>query len=93
MLNVKEAVTAAQEFARTMFPESDLKQMRIEEIDSANSGKQWLITLGWPETAVRHVTSAFGIQNPGVFASPRVYKQFTVDSETGAVLSMKVRDL
>lgn len=94
MLDVKEAVAAAEAIARTLYSEAELKGLRVEEIDAAQDGKQWLITLGWPESHVRQVTSStFGVSNGGVYAVPRVYKQFTIAADSGAMLSMKDRNL
>jgi len=94
MLNAKEAVGAAETIARTLYSEVELKGLRVEEIDSTDDGKKWLITLGWPENHVRQVVSStFGLSNGGIYAVPRVYKQFTIDAATGAMISMKDRNL
>ena len=94
MLDVKEAVNAAEAIARTLFSERELKGLRVEEVEAAQDGKQWLITLGWPEGDVRQVApSSFGVSSGGLYATPRVYKQFILNAETGALISMKDRGL
>lgn len=94
MLDVKEAVAAAEAIARGLYTEPELRGVRVEEIETAQDGKQWLITLGWPESHVRQVAStSFGVSSGGVYAVPRVYKQFVLDAETGKMLSMKDRNL
>lgn len=79
---------------RTLYSDQELRGLRVEEIESEENGGKWLITLGWPEGEVRHIgPSSFGVSSGGIYAVPRVYKQFTIDAETGAMISMKDRNL
>jgi len=46
MIGIKEAVSVAKEFAKTMF-ESDLPELRLEEVERSDDDKYWLITVGF----------------------------------------------
>lgn len=94
MISIEEAVSAAKAYAARVFSESELKQLRVEEIESTRDDTQWLVTLGWLEPAVRQLggLGAFaGLSHNSLEAVPRVYKIFTIDAETGDVKSMKMR--
>lgn len=52
--------------------------LALEEAEQSRDGRYWLITLGY---------------NPTIFTAKRKYKLFTVDAETGKVVSMKIRKL
>jgi hypothetical protein len=52
--------------------------LALEEAEPSKDGRYWLITLGY---------------HPTIFTSRRNYKLFTVDAETGKVVSMKIRRL
>ncbi len=92
MISMQEAVKAARDYARQLYPEEELKGLRVEEIESSPDDKIWYVTLGWVEPAIREVGGFGGLTNLAVAALPRVYKVFEVDGETGRVGSMKMRD-
>jgi hypothetical protein len=80
MLSVKEAAEKAAEFAVGVLDEPRRTNLRLEEVEKR--GQHWLITLSMPS------------DNPlGFLAQHRDYKTFTVDADTGEVLSMKIREL
>lgn len=79
MIPVKQAVKIAGEFLVDLM-ESPPKNLLVEEVELLDNEKTWRITLGF--TAPPDVP----------FLNPtRTYKEFFVDSETGAVKSMKIR--
>jgi hypothetical protein len=90
MIDVKQAVQAAESYARALFPESELRHLRLEEVDRSEDGNRWHITLGWVEPAVSGSGIVF---SAGAQKLPRVYKLFEIDAETGEVTSMKIRDV
>ena len=55
MISIQDAVKAAREFALHLYTQDELKQMRVEEIESTPSEDKWLVTLGWVESSVRQV--------------------------------------
>lgn len=92
MISIQDAVKAARDFAEVLYSEGELKQLRVEEIESSEDGKHWLVTLGWVEPATRQIGGFAGLTNATIEPLPRVYKVFTIDAETGRVLSMKMRE-
>lgn len=90
MIEIKNAVVAAEKFARAVFDNESLLGLRLEEVEVDPSDEAWKITLGWVD-ASRQPLSAMG----GILAyssAPRVYKTFVVDGRTGQVRSMKIRE-
>ncbi len=83
MIPVQEAVKKAVAFAEDMLEPSRTASILLEEVESAAfRGKDaWEITLSLRDP------------NPLSFAANRQYKTFTIDAETGEVLSMKIRQL
>jgi hypothetical protein len=92
MLTVKEAAQAAQDWARDLYPKSALKHLRLEEVELSGDERYWNITLGWVEPAVRENPLGAAL-NSGARVLPRVYKTLVVDAESGAVKSMKIREV
>jgi hypothetical protein len=91
MLTVKEAVQVAESWVRDLYPEAEIRHLRLEEVEFSDDAC-WRITLGWAEPAVRQNSLTAALQ-PDVYALPRVYKTLDVDAETGAVKSMKIREV
>ncbi|HEX8317965.1 hypothetical protein [Longimicrobium sp.] len=92
MLTVKEAAQAAQDWVRDLYPKSALKHLRLEEVELSGDERYWNITLGWVEPAVRENALATAL-NSNARVLPRVYKTLVVDVESGAVKSMKIREV
>lgn len=93
MLNVKEATQAAEKWVRDLFPKSELRHLRLEEVELSENERSWYITLGWAEAAVREPLSVSAVLDREVRVLPRVYKTLVVDAETGVVKSMKIREV
>jgi len=95
MIDVKQAVKAATTFARELFDGEELRHLRVEEVELSDDRRLWNITLGWVEPAVRTKAAplipAYGQED--IQKLPRVYKTFDVDAESGAVQSMKMREV
>ncbi|MBM4325761.1 MAG: hypothetical protein FJ118_01245 [Deltaproteobacteria bacterium] len=77
MQAARKAVEYLQRFSTDMRMSGPIARTRLEEVDLSEDEKYWLITLGWDEDDL-------GIR--------RVYKVFKVDSETGKVVSMRMRE-
>lgn len=89
MIDVKQAAASAETFVRSLYPETELHGLRIEEVDRSEDDSAWEITLGWRDPDPPPVTVLF---NPNQ-SSPRVFKTLRVDGATGQVASMKIRSL
>lgn len=92
VIDVISAVKAAEAYARMVFPEDELKSLRLEEVELSSDERYWEVTLGWLEPAIRSVGGNF-LGNTSIQKHPRVYKLFRVDAATGEVKSMKIRDV
>lgn len=82
MIGVKEAVAAARRFAADVYGEK--LGLTLEEVEPSSDERYWLITLGFVDTS-----------NPfaGIAGRPdRNYKVFKINAESGAVISMKIRE-
>jgi hypothetical protein len=90
MIDVKRAVKAAEEYARELYPETELRHLRLEEVELSDDERRWRVTLGWVEPAVSRNGLIF---EPTLQVLPRVYKLFEVDAQTGQVASMKIREV
>ena len=77
MIDVKAAVRAAVDYVREFQELIPPRELRLEETEYLESN-EWQITLSFLENAVTGLRS---------------YKTFTIDAETGAIRSMKVRSL
>jgi hypothetical protein len=83
MIGVKEAVTAAIRFAADVYGEG--REPTLEEVEPSSDERYWLITLGFADNTNPFAVIAGGRVN-------RKYKVFKVDAESGAVISMKIRE-
>jgi hypothetical protein len=88
MITVKEAALKAAEFAAGVLDEPRREDLRLEEVEK--DGQCWLITLSMPSPL--HPLQSAVLQMMDAVRR-RDYKTFTVDAETGEVLSMKIRQL
>jgi hypothetical protein len=98
MISIQEAIRSAIEFAEQLYPSEKLQDMEIEEIESSDDDQLWLVTLGWqgkPEESFKPSGGGFGGGGFGAALlgrTRRIYKIFTIDAETGEVISMKMRE-
>jgi hypothetical protein len=92
MLTLKEAVQVTQDWVRQLYDESVLKHLRLEEVELSEDERYWNITLGWVEPAVAENPFDAALSS-GARVLPRVYKTLVVDAQSGAVKSMKIREV
>ena len=91
MVDVKTAVQNAIAYAKDLFSEQELRHLRLEEVELADSEGTWKITLGWVEPAVaQHNVVLSGLAG-SIQKLPRVYKVFHIDVDDGTVKAMKIR--
>lgn len=84
---VKQAVRAASDELRELYDSVTLADILLEEVELAEDGKFWLITLGFsrPVSHTENPLAQYGKEYK------REFKQFKVDALTGEVQSMKIR--
>lgn len=95
MIDIKTAVAAAEGYVRELYPEAELRFLRVEEIELSEDGRIWEVTLGWVERAIRESGPALGNLSGAteILTLPRVYKRLAIDADTGAVRSLKIRQV
>ncbi|HEY0083585.1 MAG TPA: hypothetical protein VGB61_12400 [Pyrinomonadaceae bacterium] len=85
MIDVKQAAQSASNFIVGLYSNETISDVMLEEVELSEDEKYWLITLSFPApSSSSH--QLFG-------RSGRRYKIFKVDTDTGEVLSMKIREL
>lgn len=87
----KEAVQIAAAYVKEVFPRAE--RVRVEEIESPEDERTWLITLSFIDRDF-HQLLPLGVQvAPEADRKLRDYKILTIDRQSGSVRSMRVREL
>jgi hypothetical protein len=81
MIGVAEAVDSTLTYLQQFEKVLPLANVRLEEFEYDSDDRNWLITLSFadPQASVLHAPS-------------RTYRTFTIDSDTGDIRSMKLRN-
>jgi hypothetical protein len=93
LIDVKQAVKIASDYIRDVYDGEMLPGLLLEEVDFSDEEQAWLITLGFDTN--RPVQPP---EEPSYISRPlpkyeRVYKIIKVNGLTGAVQSMKIREI
>lgn len=90
-IDVRSAVMAAQNYFQSLqdMVGMQIVDLRLEEVELSSDQTFWLITLGF-NRRVDTAKDPFGING---FSFEREYKTFKINSETGEVQSMKIREV
>lgn len=98
MIDLKSAVAKAIEFIRDAYSDSELLDLKLEEVERSENERYWHITLGF----TRKMKQGLGSTNTSLdylakqqasYFAVRVYKVLEVNAETGNIQSMKIREL
>jgi len=94
MLDVKEVVGKASLFVSNVFGEEEVRNISLEEVKISEDEQFWFITLGLyvpnKNPARKHLGMTLAsISEPYL----KQYKIFKIESETGKVVSMKIREV
>ena len=94
MIDVRKAVLAAQDYfnsVQDLMSQNgplDIQDLRLEEVEISEDKKYWFITFGYnlatPEPKYALISSGNRDRN---------YKIFKINSETGEVEAMKIREV
>lgn len=90
-MDVKEAVGKAMDYLKDMYQIDQFKDVLLEEVDLSEDNKFWNVTIGF--TRPQESTSG-GPMATLIGQSPefrREFKVFQIDSENGALRSMRTR--
>ena len=77
MLEVKQAVARAFQYAKELLSDQQPTNLQLEEVEYSNDDK-WRITLGFDRLGAMSVRPE------------RVFKKFTINADTGNLESMKM---
>ena len=83
-LDSRTAIERAKSYVKEVF--SDIKDLRLEEIERSSDRKHWLVTFSFSRPDLTILGESF--TNPH-----RDYKTVTVDANTGEPISVKIREL
>lgn len=84
MLNVKEATEKAWNYLLELYG-NRISNLQLEEVELSEDGGHWLITLSYNPASHFDV-----VMNPKI---NRDYKVFKINSNTGDILYMKIREV
>ncbi|MBN3943569.1 MAG: hypothetical protein V7L21_12305 [Nostoc sp.] len=99
MIDVKTAVNAAYQYIKSIqdMMGSSLGDLRLEEVELSEDKSFWLITLGFDIPKKPPKSRLEVLIPPSVASTPvlyeREYKLFKVNSQTGEVEAMKIRQV
>ena len=82
MINVQEATKKAIAYMESFY--SGLQNIQLEEVELEDDRNHWQITLSFLDQ------ESMGLP---IYPRPKKYKIFRIDSTTGDVISMKIRDI
>ena len=83
MITAKQAIQSALRFLTEILEDVEPSSIRVEELERNRAEDAWCVTLSYYPTP----------DPPLVIAPDRSYKSFEVDSASGEVRSMKIREL
>ncbi len=91
MVDVKEAVGKAMDYLKDMYQIDQFKDVLLEEVDLSEDNKFWNVTIGFtrPQESTSGGPMATLIGQSAEFK--REFKVFQIDSENGALRSMRTR--
>lgn len=102
MIPPQAAAANAKKYIHELEPDENLADLRLEEVKLDDSGKQWLITLGYFKKRSFEVYRKNADANVSDFLmrldsgerliENRVYKQLAIDAETGEFIAMHIRE-
>jgi hypothetical protein len=92
---MKQAVTAAKDAIQSLYEDSPLPALALEEIELvSDAGKErWAVTLGFyrPRPVSVNQGAVAGIFQPITQLENRDYKTVYIDAETGEFVKMEIR--
>lgn len=94
MISVKDAFNSVYQYLQSIqeLLGDQLEDLRLEEVELSEDRQSWLITLGYDIPVKNRLENVLG----SAFSTPafrREYKLFRVNSETGEVEAMKIREI
>ncbi len=93
MITLQEAVKAAKFYLSEIDADEPYRDLRVEEVETTQSG-DWEITLGFYRKRDITVFGGSIVTGPNPIAKEnRAYKTVQIDTETGQVKKIKIREV
>jgi hypothetical protein len=100
MVGIKEAVLAAKRFVEDLYADEEVQDIALEEIVRSDDGKAWHVTIGISvprqptarESLLARALAPAGSESSESFPLERQLKVVAVDTETGHVTGMRIRE-
>ena len=90
MIDVKQAVSIAISNLNGLYPDTELAEIMLEEVELSSDSQHWLVTIGF-DRPKKYTGAGIGFPFP-VAATERVYKTITISSDQGQFVSMRMRE-
>jgi hypothetical protein len=91
MIDIKQAVKAAEKFFRELYDPNTLKNFLVEEVELSEDEKDWVVTVGFDFGETHASEPAQFTSRSSTPRAGRVYKAVRIDKETGEPLSIKFK--
>jgi hypothetical protein len=91
MIDIKQAVHAAEKFFKELYDKETLKNFLVEEVELSEDEKDWVVTVGFDFGEVPVVEPAQFSSKSSTPRAGRVYKEVQIDKETGEPRSIKTK--
>jgi hypothetical protein len=78
-IDVKKAVKIASQYINGLYGDGSIGNIRLEEVEANEDEDIWLVTVSFVDI--------------DDLVPDRIYKTFEIDSETGQVFAMRIRDV
>ncbi len=85
--DIKTAVSTAMTFVKSLYSPQSLRDLLLEEVELSSDETEWLVTIGFSLPSEDNPLIGFGRTS-----LQRHYKIVRVNAETGAPVSMKIRE-
>lgn len=95
MIGVKKAIQIAYDAITEFYEDKELTRLGLEEVELTDDEKYWLITLGYDVPNPNRTSSPVELTVGGGSSAKyiRNYKLFKIDTKTGKVKAMKIREI
>lgn len=89
-VTVKAAVANAMSYVRSLYVDTLIDDLLLEEVEFSESTGQWLVTIGFTVSKITDDSTSFMFAKRNL---ARHYKVIHVDAQSGQPVSMKIREM
>lgn len=94
MIDVKQAVSNASEFFKSLYDVNKLDNLMLEEVAVSDDERYWFVTFGFSDIQRQlKPPESHPLDILKTYQPVRIYKIIKVDAKTGQALSMKIREI